>query len=130
MTDQKIMLYSASHKTMEYTIREEDPSGISSLTNHYVGVFNPETRGLDLYKARNMAVRGGVRAQAVQAGEGRSETRVSVMIAPRWQARTNMCAAGSHTAPKKPWRGIRNEEGKEGPAGHQPKRHLYRPSRS
>jgi len=56
----ELLLHSASHRTMDYTAREDHPKG---LLNHYVGVFDPATGELQIVEARKMTVRSTVRSR-------------------------------------------------------------------
>lgn len=48
---------------MDYTAREEDESSATGQLRHYVGVFDPETKALQVVEARNMNVRGTLRSE-------------------------------------------------------------------
>jgi DNA-directed RNA polymerase I subunit RPA49 len=72
----ELLLYSASHKTMDYTAREDGPNDMSSLLNHFLCVYDPRTGKLDVVQAKRMVIRGGARSSAVQDGDEHSQTRV------------------------------------------------------
>ncbi|KAH8894980.1 RNA polymerase I associated factor, A49-like protein [Thozetella sp. PMI_491] len=56
----ELLLHSDSHRTMDYTAREDHPKG---LLKHYIGVFDPQTGSLQVVEARKMTLRGTVRAR-------------------------------------------------------------------
>ncbi|KAK3943048.1 DNA-directed RNA polymerase I subunit rpa49 [Diplogelasinospora grovesii] len=58
-----LLLHSTSHRTLDYTAREDGPRGTDSALKHYVGVFDPATGNLQIVEARKMVVRGAVRSQ-------------------------------------------------------------------
>lgn len=58
-----LILHSAAHRTLDYTAKEEGPSGRESHLKHYIGVFDPTTGQLSVMEAKKMAVRGVVRSQ-------------------------------------------------------------------
>lgn len=70
-----LLLHSSSHRTVDYTAREERPSAGAGqpLLKHYVGLFDPASGQLQLVEAKKMVIRGSVRAQ--QAPQEDMETR-------------------------------------------------------
>lgn len=72
-----LLLHSSSHRTVDYTAREDKPSaGVGAgqpLLKHYIGLFDPASGQLQLVEAKKMIVRGTVRAQ--QASQEDMESR-------------------------------------------------------
>jgi len=52
---------------MDYTAREEEVGDLGSLLKHYVGVYDPETKKLEIVEARPMLVRGVVKSRRATA---------------------------------------------------------------
>ncbi|KAK3331949.1 RNA polymerase I associated factor, A49-like protein [Cercophora scortea] len=59
----EMLLHSQSHRSMDYTAREDRPLGMD-LLKHYIGVLDPRTGELQMIEARKMVVRGVVRARS------------------------------------------------------------------
>lgn len=70
-----LLLHSSSHRTVDYTAREDKPSAGAGqpLLKHYVGLFDPASGQLQLVEAKKMSIRGSVRAQ--QAPQEDMESR-------------------------------------------------------
>lgn len=65
----ELLLQSSGHPKIEFIGKEEEASD-PALRKHYVGVYDPETRKLEMLEARKMVVRGIVRSrQHTQADE-------------------------------------------------------------
>ncbi|KAK2604406.1 hypothetical protein N8I77_007340 [Diaporthe amygdali] len=62
-----LLLHSSSHRTVDYTAREDKPSagtGVGQpLLKHYIGLFDPASGQLQLVEAKKMTIRGSVRSQ-------------------------------------------------------------------
>ncbi|KAI3399063.1 hypothetical protein diail_7863 [Diaporthe ilicicola] len=62
-----LLLHSSSHRTVDYTAREDKPSAGAGagqpLLRHYIGLFDPASGQLQLVEAKKMVIRGSVRAQ-------------------------------------------------------------------
>lgn len=56
-----MVLHSSSHKTLDYTGREERTTGEKPALRHYIGIFDPATGDLQLVEAPKMVIRGTVR---------------------------------------------------------------------
>ncbi|KAF3769633.1 hypothetical protein M406DRAFT_325125 [Cryphonectria parasitica EP155] len=70
-----LLLHSASHRTLDYTAREDKPKDGQPLLKHYIGLLDPTTGQLQLAEAKKMIVRGAVRAQ--QASEEEMQPQLS-----------------------------------------------------
>lgn len=70
-----LLLHSSSHRTVDYTAREDKPSvgAGQPLLKHYVGLFDPASGQLQLVEAKSMSIRGSVRTQ--QAPQKDMESR-------------------------------------------------------
>jgi DNA-directed RNA polymerase I subunit RPA49 len=77
-----IVLYSSSHRTLDYTAKEDGPGGRESHLKHYIGVFDPKTGQLSVMEAKKMAVRGVVRSQKAPEDPiaDRAKTRVCMRL--------------------------------------------------
>ncbi|ROW13064.1 hypothetical protein VPNG_05964 [Cytospora leucostoma] len=58
-----LLLHSTSHRTLDYSAREDKPKGGQPLLKHYIGLFDPASGQLQLVEAKKMVIRGSVRAQ-------------------------------------------------------------------
>lgn len=65
--DKELLLHSTSHRSLDYTAREEGKRGLNQLVNHYVGIYDPKTGNLEVVEAKKMVVRGMVRAKQAPA---------------------------------------------------------------
>ncbi|KIE00945.1 RNA polymerase I associated factor, partial [Metarhizium majus ARSEF 297] len=65
--DKELLLHSTSHRSLDYTAREEGKRGLNQLVNHYVGIYDPTTGNLEVVEAKKMVVRGMVRAKQAPA---------------------------------------------------------------
>lgn len=78
-----LLLHSSSHRTVDYTAREDKPSGAGQpLLKHYVGLFDPASGQLQLVEAKKMSIRGSVRAQQApqEAMESRKLSQVRLAL--------------------------------------------------
>ncbi|ELQ44368.1 hypothetical protein OOU_Y34scaffold00088g8 [Pyricularia oryzae Y34] len=53
-----ILLHSSSHRSLDYTAREEQSQNGEGFLRHYIGVFDPKTGELEVVEARKVTVRG------------------------------------------------------------------------
>jgi hypothetical protein len=58
-----MLLHSTSHRSIDYTAKEDRPSGSRPLLKHYIGVFDPKTGKMEIIESKKMVVRGTVRSQ-------------------------------------------------------------------
>ena len=81
----ELLLHSESHRTMDYTAREDHPKG---LLRHYIGVFDSASGELELIEARKMTVRGTVRARkaADEALAQPAHHKVDILFPASFQA--------------------------------------------
>lgn len=81
---QELLLHSASHRTMDYTARE-DRTGDSSepYLKHYIGIFNPKTSEVEIVEARKTVLRGTVRTQKAVDEAMEEKTQKQQMVAMR-----------------------------------------------
>ncbi|KAK0711035.1 RNA polymerase I associated factor, A49-like protein [Lasiosphaeris hirsuta] len=59
----EMLLHSTSHKSIDYTAREDCPQGADPLVRHFIGVFDPKSGEVQVIEAKKMLVRGAVRSQ-------------------------------------------------------------------
>ncbi|KAI6359333.1 hypothetical protein MCOR25_007094 [Pyricularia grisea] len=62
-----ILLHSSSHRSLDYTAREEQSQNGEGFLRHYIGVFDPKTGELEVVEARKVTIRGSVRSQQAPA---------------------------------------------------------------
>ncbi|KAI9751113.1 MAG: DNA-directed RNA polymerase I subunit rpa49 [Lichina confinis] len=62
-TKSELLLHSSAHASIDYTAREEEFKNTDGLLKHYVGVYDPDTGGVDVVEIRKMVMRGAVRAE-------------------------------------------------------------------
>jgi DNA-directed RNA polymerase I subunit RPA49 len=58
-----MILHSTSHRTLDYTAREDEPAVGARPLKHYIAIYDPKTRKMEVVEARKMTVRGTVRAK-------------------------------------------------------------------
>ncbi|KAL1849645.1 DNA-directed RNA polymerase I subunit rpa49 [Diaporthe australafricana] len=79
-----LLLHSSSHRTVDYTAREDKPSaGVGAgqpLLKHYIGLFDPASGQLQLVEAKKMVIRGSVRAQQAPQEDMQSRTLNQTMM--------------------------------------------------
>jgi len=61
MSESELLLHSSDHPRMDYIANEEFGNSAEKLVNHYIGVYDPKTGELELFKARKLAVRTSLR---------------------------------------------------------------------
>ncbi|KAK3357584.1 A49-like RNA polymerase I associated factor-domain-containing protein [Lasiosphaeria hispida] len=59
----EMLLHSTSHRSLDYTAREDCPQGVDPLVRHFIGVFDPKSGQVQVIEAKKMVVRGAVRSQ-------------------------------------------------------------------
>lgn len=81
-----LLLHSTSHRTLDYTAREDKPENGQPLLKHYIGLFDPATGKLQLVEGKKMVVRGVVRAQQATDEDMRSQQMPQVHFSrPNYQ---------------------------------------------
>ncbi|KAL2271781.1 hypothetical protein VTJ83DRAFT_1152 [Remersonia thermophila] len=73
----EMALYSAAHRTVDYTAREERHKSVDKVLNHFLAIIDPKTGEVEIVQARKMVVRGAARAkqappEAMEVGAGRT----------------------------------------------------------
>jgi DNA-directed RNA polymerase I subunit RPA49 len=63
----ELLLHSTSHRSLDYTAREEGARTSKPLLNHYIGVYDPRTGKMQVVEAKKMVVRPQVRAKETEA---------------------------------------------------------------
>ena len=58
-----LILHSTSHRTLDYTAREDDVSSGARLLKHYIAIYDPKTGKMEVVEANKMTIRGTVRAK-------------------------------------------------------------------
>ncbi|KAK3296118.1 RNA polymerase I associated factor, A49-like protein [Chaetomium fimeti] len=59
----EMALHSSSHRTVDYTAREERLKSVDTLLNHFLAVIDPQTGEVEVIQAKKMVVRGTVRSK-------------------------------------------------------------------
>lgn len=75
-----LLLHSTSHRSMDYTAREDKPADGKPLQAHYIGLFDPATGELQLAEAKKMVVRATVRAQQATDEDMKSQAVPQVLL--------------------------------------------------
>ncbi|OAA32032.1 RNA polymerase I associated factor, A49-like protein [Moelleriella libera RCEF 2490] len=76
----EMMLHSRSHRSLNYTAKEEGRTGNAPAVNHFVAIFDPKTGEVELIEGKKMVVRGVVRAKlAPTSSAGEAEARMTLM---------------------------------------------------
>lgn len=58
-----MLLHASSHRTVDFTAKEDKALGTDSSLQHFIGVFDPATGQLQVVGAKKMEIRGNVRAR-------------------------------------------------------------------
>ncbi|KAK4241717.1 RNA polymerase I associated factor, A49-like protein [Achaetomium macrosporum] len=72
----EMTLHSSSHRTIDYTAREERSKSVDTLLNHYLAIIDPRSGEVEVIQAKRMVVRGTVRSkqapkEAMEVAAGR-----------------------------------------------------------
>ncbi|CAK7227086.1 DNA-directed RNA polymerase I subunit rpa49 [Sporothrix curviconia] len=59
----EILLHSSSHRTVDFTAKEDKALSTDSTLQHYIGIYDPATGELEVVNAKKMEIRGNVRAR-------------------------------------------------------------------
>ncbi len=120
----ELLLHSESHRTMDYTAREDQSKG--SL-KHYIGVFDGKTGELQIIEARKMTVRGTVRSRRA-ADEALAQPKQHKAGPPnlnRFHDTPAYIHTPDHERPQeRAWPNFRYQEGQEGHHVYNGERHL------
>ena len=68
-TTPELLLHSSDHSKIDYTARQNQDVGAQSVLKHYVGVFDPATKTLQVVEARKVSVRNTLRSEEHEARE-------------------------------------------------------------
>ncbi|KUI65627.1 DNA-directed RNA polymerase I subunit rpa49 [Cytospora mali] len=74
-----LLLHSTSHRTLDYSAREDKPKGGQPLLKHYIGLFDPASGQLQLVESKKMVIRGSVRAQQAPEEDMQSQKLSNTM---------------------------------------------------
>lgn len=74
-----MLLHSTSHRSLDYSAREDKPKGGQPLLKHYIGLFDPASGQLQLVEAKKMVIRGSVRAQQAPEEDMKSQKLSNTM---------------------------------------------------
>src|ERR1700761_4925227 len=66
---QELLLHTSRHPRLDYSGNENFGNGSDSLQDHYVGIYDPETRDLELHKARRIKITNSLRPTQEQLDE-------------------------------------------------------------
>ena len=58
-----MLLHSSSHRTVDFTGKEDSALSTDAALQHYVGIYDPATGELQVVNAKKMEIRGTVRAR-------------------------------------------------------------------
>ncbi|KAK4141661.1 RNA polymerase I associated factor, A49-like protein [Dichotomopilus funicola] len=59
----ELALHSTSHRTVDYTAREESAKSADKAINHFLAIIDPKTGEVEVIQAKKMVVRGTVRSK-------------------------------------------------------------------
>ncbi|CAK7218415.1 DNA-directed RNA polymerase I subunit rpa49 [Sporothrix eucalyptigena] len=59
----EMLLHSSSHRTVDFTAKEDRATATDASLQHYIGIFDPVTGELQVVNAKKMEIRGNVRAR-------------------------------------------------------------------
>lgn len=97
----ELLLHSSNHPRIDYTARENQNVGAEAVLKHYVGVFDPVTKQLQVVEARKMAVRSTLRSEEQQAREEHAAEIANVALANSGSARAKRHDLGMTFGTKK-----------------------------
>ncbi|KAL8906967.1 MAG: hypothetical protein Q9171_006059 [Xanthocarpia ochracea] len=66
ITNSEHLLHTSAHPKIDYIGREEEGGGTDGLLSHYIGVYDPQSGGLQLMRARKLVLRRSLRATPTQ----------------------------------------------------------------
>ena len=66
---QELLLHTSGHPRLDFNGNENFGNGSDALLDHYVGIFDPETGGLELHKARRIKLTSSLRPTKEQLDE-------------------------------------------------------------
>ena len=66
---EELLLHSSDHPKIDYTARQNQDVGTEAVLKHYVGVFDPATKQLQVVEARKVSVRSTLRSEEQIARE-------------------------------------------------------------
>ena len=84
VTNSEHLLHTSAHPTIDYIGREEEGGGTDGLLSHYIGVYDPQSGGLQLMRARKLVLRRCLRAtptQVEQEAEAANVSRTTFLVA-------------------------------------------------
>lgn len=74
--DKRLLLHSTSHRSLDYTAREEEEARDSKpLLNHFIGIYDPKTGKMEVVEAKKMVVRGTVRSKQVPTSTSQQQEK-------------------------------------------------------
>jgi DNA-directed RNA polymerase I subunit RPA49 len=59
----EMVLHTSSHRSVDFTAREDKAVSADSSLQHYIGIYDPVTGQLEVVNAKKMEIRGNVRAR-------------------------------------------------------------------
>ncbi|ERS96418.1 hypothetical protein HMPREF1624_07328 [Sporothrix schenckii ATCC 58251] len=59
----EMLLHTSSHRSVDFTAKEDNVVGADSSLQHYIGIYDPTTGQLEVVNAKKMEIRGNVRAR-------------------------------------------------------------------
>ncbi|CAK7565351.1 MAG: DNA-directed RNA polymerase I subunit rpa49 [Sporothrix epigloea] len=65
----ELLLHSTSHRTVDFTAKEDKALSADPSLQHYVGIYDPATGELQVVNAKKMEIRGNVRSRDAPADQ-------------------------------------------------------------
>jgi DNA-directed RNA polymerase I subunit RPA49 len=84
--DRRLLLQSSQHPRMDYLASEDFGTGSESLLEHYLAIYDPETKELQLCKARQVALRSTLRPTVEELREREEQKQAYISRSARRQA--------------------------------------------
>lgn len=78
--EQDFLLHSSVHRSLDYTVKADNPRGSKPPLNHFFGIYDPETGKLQVVEAKKMVIRGSVRAKQASAADMGERTSRQVCL--------------------------------------------------
>ncbi|EGU74305.1 hypothetical protein FOXB_15188, partial [Fusarium oxysporum f. sp. conglutinans Fo5176] len=78
--EKDFLLHSNAHRSMDYTVKSDEPRGKKPALNHFLGIYDPKTGKLEVVEAKKMTMRASVRArQGAAATSGQRDNSQTML---------------------------------------------------
>ncbi|KAF4497798.1 DNA-directed RNA polymerase A (I) chain [Fusarium agapanthi] len=78
--EKDFLLHSNAHRSMDYTVKSDEPRGKKPALNHFLGIYDPKTGKLEVVEAKKMTMRASVRARQGAAATSGQRDNTQTML--------------------------------------------------